>query len=50
MSGMTSSSGMIPEQVWDALDIPRRGLYRGRSAGSAMPLVWAHAEYLSREV
>ena len=37
---------MIPEQVWDADDIPERGLFKGRPTGSAMPLVWAHAEYL----
>ena len=37
---------MIPEQVWDVDDIPERGLYFGRPSGSAMPLGWAHAEYL----
>jgi glucoamylase len=37
---------MLPEQIWDYDDIPSRGMYRGRSAGSAQPLVWAHAEYL----
>ena len=42
-----SSGGMLPEQVWDYKeDIPEQGLYFGRSAGSAQPLVWAHAEYL----
>lgn len=46
MERMTSSGGMIPEQVWDAEDIPHRGLYNGKPSGSAMPLVWAHAEYL----
>ncbi len=39
-------AGMIPEQVWDAAPIPARGLSPGRPTGSAMPLVWAHAEYL----
>lgn len=38
--------GMIPEQIWDGDDIPERGLYNGRPSGSAMPLVWAHAEYV----
>jgi glucoamylase len=38
--------GLLPEQVWDAEDIPAHGLVRGRPSGSAMPLVWAHAEYL----
>ena len=42
----SSVGGMLPEQVWDYDDIPSRGMYRGRSAGSAQPLVWAHAEYL----
>jgi glucoamylase len=37
---------MLPEQVWDDGDIPKRGLYAGKPAGSASPLVWAHAEYL----
>ena len=37
---------MIPEQIWDAPDIPRRELLFGRASGSAMPLVWAHAEYI----
>jgi glucoamylase len=26
--------------------MPEHGLYRGKPAGSATPLVWAHAEYL----
>jgi glucoamylase len=37
---------MLPEQVWDYADLPSEGMYFGRSAGSAEPLVWAHAEYL----
>ena len=42
----SSLGGMLPEQVWDYNDIPSKGMYRGRPAGSAQPLVWAHAEYL----
>ena len=42
----SSVGGMLPEQVWDGEDLPSEGMYRGRSAGSAQPLVWAHAEYL----
>jgi glucoamylase len=42
----SSQGGMLPEQVWDYHDLPSKGLYLGRSAGSAQPLVWAHAEYL----
>jgi len=37
---------MLPEQVWDYADMPSEGMYFGRSAGSAQPLVWAHAEYI----
>ncbi len=46
MRRMTSLGGMIPEQVWDAADVPGRGLTLGRPSGSAMPLAWAHAEYV----
>lgn len=42
----SSSGGMLPEQVWDYEDLPSEGMYFGKSAGSAQPLVWAHAEYL----
>jgi glucoamylase len=46
MSRQTSPAGMIPEQVWDADDIPERFLFNGHPAGSGMPLVWAHSEYI----
>jgi glucoamylase len=39
-----SSGGMLPEQIWDEPD--KNGLVFGGPAGSAMPLVWAHSEYL----
>jgi glucoamylase len=42
----TSEAGMIPEQVWDAKDIPDRSLFNGHPSGSGMPLVWAHSEYI----
>lgn len=38
--------GLFPEQIWDAPDMPERELFFGRPSGSAMPLVWAHSEYL----
>jgi glucoamylase len=37
---------LIPEQIWDTGDIPERELFFGKPSGSAMPLVWAHAEYV----
>jgi glucoamylase len=46
LEGSASPGGLLPEQVWDKSDIPQRELFRGRPAGSAMPLVWAHAEYI----
>jgi glucoamylase len=42
----SSIGGMLPEQVWDHADLPSQGMYLGRSAGSAQPLVWCHAEYI----
>ena len=41
-----SPGGLLPEQVWDAEAIPERFLFPGRPSGSAMPLVWSHAEFL----
>ncbi len=46
MERFSSMGGMMPEQIWDAPDIPSEGMCLGRSAGSAQPLVWAHSEYL----
>jgi len=46
MERMTGPGGLIPEQIWDAAPIPERGLVPGKPSGSAMPLVWAHAEFL----
>jgi glucoamylase len=46
MRAQASDGGMIPEQVWDAADMPDRELLNGRPTGAAMPLAWAHAEYV----
>jgi glucoamylase len=46
MEGAASEGGLIPEQVWDEEDVPELELFKGRPSGSAMPLVWAHAEYV----
>jgi glucoamylase len=46
MEGLASCTGLLPEQVWDAPDRPEAYMYRGRPTGSAMPLMWAHAEYI----
>jgi glucoamylase len=46
MEAQANECGLIPEQVWDAQDIPERNLFNGHPTGSSMPLVWAHAEYI----
>ena len=46
MEGFASKGGMLPEQIWDAADIPEMGLFLEGPTGSAMPLMWAHAEYI----
>ena len=43
---MTSTCGLIPEQIWESAAIPERELAPGKPSGSAMPLVWAHSEFL----
>lgn len=46
MQHFANNSGLLPEQVWDSEAIPEYELELGRPTGSAMPLAWAHAEYL----
>jgi glucoamylase len=46
MENFAGESGLLPEQIWDTEDLPQKDLYFGRPSGSAMPLVWAHAEYV----
>ena len=46
LEASASAGGLIPEQIWDSADIPERELFLGRPSGSAMPLVWAHAEHI----
>lgn len=46
MERFSSIGGMLPEQIWDHEDKPEEGMFLGRSAGSAQPLVWAHSEYI----
>ena len=41
-----SNHGLFSEQIWDTHDMPEKELYSGKHSGSAMPLVWAHAEYI----
>jgi len=38
--------GLFPEQVWDQPDIPSEHMYFGKATGAAIPLMWAHAEFV----
>jgi glucoamylase len=46
MEGAVSGGHALPEQVWDAPDLPEAELFTGKATGSACPLVWAHSEYI----
>jgi glucoamylase len=46
MAAMSSATGLLPEQVWDDKAVPQYHLQAGRPSGSAMPLVWAHSEFI----
>jgi glucoamylase len=41
-----ANNGLLPEQIWETTDIPEKELFFGHHSGSAMPLTWAHAEYI----
>jgi glucoamylase len=47
MERFANEGGMISEQLWDAEDLPEKGMKRGLPTGAAMPLCWSHAEYVS---
>jgi glucoamylase len=44
--GFANGVGLLPEQIWDAPDIPEERMYFGKATGAAIPLMWAHAEYV----
>lgn len=46
MRAQANAGALLPEQVWNASDIPELELFNGEATGSAMPLVWAHSEYV----
>jgi glucoamylase len=46
MAQYATDTGLIPEQVWDADDVPTRHLSRGQPTGSVCRLLWAHGEYV----
>lgn len=46
MENFAIPTRLLPEQIWDQDDKPEVLLRRGGPTGSAMPLMWAHAEYV----
>lgn len=46
MESFASKTGLLPEQSWDQADRPDIYMWLGQPTGSAMPLMWAHAEYV----
>jgi glucoamylase len=46
IEGFASTTGLLPGQVWDEPDRAVAPMLLGRPTGSAMPLMWAHAEYI----
>ena len=46
IEGFASPTGLLPEQIWDQADRPDLHIYLGKPTGAAMPLMWAHAEYI----
>ncbi len=46
IENFTTGIGLIPEQIWDGPDMPDKFLTRGGATGAAIPLMWAHSEYV----
>lgn len=47
MERFANETGLLTEQIWDEPDREDRWMFLGRPTGAAMPLAWAHAEYLT---
>jgi glucoamylase len=46
MEAFATPTDLLTEQLWDAKDFPEEHMYLGKPTGAAMPLMWAHAEYI----
>jgi glucoamylase len=46
MEAFADPTGLLAEQIWDQPDSPDGRMKFGRPTGAAMPLMWAHAEYI----
>jgi glucoamylase len=47
MEMFANEGAMLTEQVWDGPPLPEARMQPGAPTGAAMPLCWAHAEYLT---
>jgi glucoamylase len=47
LENFANEGGMLSEQLWDASDLVTAKMQAGQPTGAAMPLCWAHAEYIS---
>ena len=46
MESFSNGMGLLPEQIWDEPDLKAAGFVLGGPTGSAVPLIWAHSEYI----
>jgi glucoamylase len=46
MEQFATCTGLPTEQVWDEPDRPKMHMFLGKPTTAAMPLMWAHAEYI----
>ena len=46
MENFAHGVGLFPEQVWDTTNLPDRWMFLGKPTGAAIPLMWAHSEYV----
>jgi len=46
LENFSQGIGLMPEQIWDGPDVPSRYLCLGGTTDAAMPLIWAHSEYV----
>jgi len=46
LENFSQGIGLIPEQIWDGPDLPNHYLRFGGTTDAAMPLLWAHSEYV----
>ncbi len=46
LENFSQGIGLITEQIWDGPDLPSQYLHFGAATDAAMPLLWAHSEYV----